>query len=286
MPVSIVHETNNDNKGSCSKYIFYLNKENKEYIKDGEPTKQQFFFNQNHNKIKTIQALTSVDDNNKGKGLKKKLDKYFTLTINFSNKELKHLAKTICSKNIKSIDELNPEQYQKYNTLIREYTRIAMKNYADNFNNNINTNDIVWVAKIEHKRRYKGFENEVTKGLAKSGQLKSGLNTHVHITISRMHKQYRTNLSPRTNARNSKKLVLRGKKVESRGFDRSKWKERNENSFDKLFAYQRQADEKFENLRTLKNGSFREKLDLKRKIELEKRATEKERLNNTKQIEL
>ena len=87
MPVSIVHQTLADNKRSCSKYGYYLNKENEELKKEGQPERQQFFFNQEQNMITTANSISMVDDNNKGKGLAKKQDRYFTLTLNFSKKE-------------------------------------------------------------------------------------------------------------------------------------------------------------------------------------------------------
>jgi len=189
MPVSVVHKTSKDNKGSSSKYGFYLNKENQEYIKNGEPEKQQFFFNQ--------------------------------------------------------------------------------KNYANNFNKNISEKDIVWTAKIEHKRKFKGFEKEVENGNSKSGELKKGMQSHVHITVSRMHKDYRVNLSPLTNARSSNNLKFKGTQSKG-GFDRSNWKQLNEESFDKAFNYKRPLQEKFETNRILKNGTPQEKELMKRQIIQEK----------------
>lgn len=265
MPVSVVHKTSADNKGSASKYGFYLNKENQEYIKDGTPEKQQFFFNQNEDRISTVRAIHLVDENAKGKGLKRVQDRYYTLTINFSEKELKHIAKKVSGKDVKSVNDLNREEYKKYNKHIAHYTKIAMKNYAANFNKNISEKDIVWTAKIEHKRRFKGFEKEVENGIVKSGELKKGMQSHVHITVSRMHKDYRVSLSPLANARKNDNLMLNGKSRPG-GFDRSNWKQLNEISFDKAFQYNRPLKEQFETLRTLKNGSFKEKKELQSKI--------------------
>lgn len=269
MPVTIIHKTSDNNKGSSSKYGFYLNKENSEYVKDGVPEKQNFFFNQNEDKISTVNAISMIDENAKGKGLKKAQDKYFTVTLNFSDKELKHLAKIVSGKDISEVKELTQKEYQEYNKLLREYTKEAMKNYASNFNKGIAKDDIVWHAKVEHKRRYKGYDEEVKRGLSKSGELKSGLNSHVHVTVSRMHKDYRVSLSPLANARNSKNLVLNSKSVKG-GFDRSNYKLLNEKSFDEKFGYTRDMEEKFEVVRTLKNGTFQEKQDLKKRIKIEK----------------
>ncbi len=280
MPVSIVHKTSADNKGSCSKYGFYLNKENQEYFKADQPEKQQMFFTNQHNNISTVNAIDLIDRNTKGKGLKKTQDKYFTVTLNFSDKELKHIAKQVSNKSINTVDDLNINEYQAYNKAVRDYTRKAMKNYADNFNKEIKVNDIVWTAKIEHQRKFKGEDEQVIKGNAKSGQLKPGLNTHVHITVSRMHKYYRISLSPLANARSSKNLVLNGKSIKG-GFDRSNWKQLNEDTFDKHFNYNRALDEKFKTLNILKNGSLEKKREIKNQIELEHKSSSK-----TQQLEL
>lgn len=283
MPVSIVHQTTIDNKGSCSKYGFYLNKENIECIKEGRLEDLQPFFNQNKNRLTTMEAITSIDHNAKGKGLRNNQDKYFTLTLNFSKKELAFLAKKVAKRDIKNVGELTGQEFKKYNELLTDYTKQTMKNYADNFNKNITHEQLVWFAKIEHRRRYKGTDKEVLAGRVKSGQRKEGLQSHVHITVSRMHKDYRINLSPLTHARSSKNLVFKGKKVRG-GFDRSNWKQLNENAFDTLFDYERQLDEKYETHRTLKLGSLDDKLQLQAQLEEEQKRLLKREKTNQKSI--
>ncbi len=268
MPVCLVHPSSSDNKGSCSKYGHYLNKENQELKKEGQGHRQQFFFNQDQNMITTVKAISMVDDNNKNKGLAKKQAKYYTLTLNFSQSEQEHLASTFAKRPIQNVEELNAREHEQYNEVIKLFTQQAMRNYATNFKKNIEEKQIVWFAKIEHKRRYKGTDKEVMTGRAKSGEPKKGLQTHVHITVSRMHKDYRINLSPLANARSSENLVLNGRKVKG-GFDRSNWKQLNEDSFDKMFEYKRGLEEKFETLRKLKHGTLEEKLVLKAEIQSE-----------------
>ncbi|KAA2218517.1 DUF5712 family protein [Maribacter flavus] len=272
MPVSIVHTTSQDNKGSCSKYGHYLNKENKVLRKEGLGHRQQFFFDQKQNRLTTIEAIDTVDRNSRNKGLAKKQDRYFTMTLNFSKKELAHLTSTLAKRPIRDIAELDDKELKDYNEVIRLFARRAMRNYADNFNKGITEKQLVWFAKIEHRRYYKGTDKEVMVGKAKSGERKEGLQTHVHITVSRMHKEYRINLSPLANARTSKNLVLNGKKVNG-GFDRSKWKQRNEDTFDEMFKYKRDLEEKFETLRVLKHGTLEDKKVLKLAIQKEKDQT-------------
>ncbi|MAU17059.1 MAG: hypothetical protein CMH48_15190 [Muricauda sp.] len=283
MPVSIVHKTTNDNKGSCSKYGFYLNKENKECIKEGRLQDLQPFFNLRNKRLTTMEAIALIDENGKGKGLRSNQDRYFTLTLNFSQKELAHLAKKVAKRNIENVKELNGQEFEKFNELLSDYTKQAMKNYANNFNKGITENQIAWFAKIEHRRHYKGNDEEVVKGKAISGQLKDGLQSHVHVTVSRMHRNWRINLSPLTNARTGKNLVLNGRKVLG-GFDRSNWKQLNENSFDTLFDYKRGLDEKYETHRTLKLGSLDEKRRLQNQLEEERKRSLAQEKKNQKSL--
>ena len=283
MPVSIVHKTTADNKGSCSKYGFYLNKENKECIKEGRLQDLQPFFNQSNNRLTTMEAIALVDENGKGKGLRNNQDRYFTLTLNFSQKELAHLTEKVAKRNIRNVKELNGCEFERFNELLSDYTKQAMRNYANNFNKGITENQIVWFAKIEHRRHYKGTDKEVVNGKAMSGQLKDGLQSHVHITISRMHRDWRINLSPLANARSGKNLVLNGRKVRG-GFDRSNWKQLNENSFDTLFDYKRGLDEKYETHRTLKLGSIDEKRRLQNQLEEERKKSLAQEKKNQKSL--
>ena len=93
-----------------------------------------------------------------------------------------------------------------------------------------------------------------------------------------MHQDYRVSLSPLSNARSSKNLVLNGKSIKG-GFDRSNYKQMNESTFDEKFNYERDLDEKFETLRELKNGNHQEKEALRQRIELEKQQKEKQNNN-------
>ncbi len=86
------------------------------------------------------------------------------------------------------------------------------------------------------------------------------------------------NLSPLANARSSENLVLNGKKVRG-GFDRSNWKQLNEDSFDKMFEYKRSLEEKFETMRALKHGTLEEKLAWKAEIQYEKQRMKEKQQN-------
>ncbi|PKV49224.1 hypothetical protein ATE84_1244 [Aquimarina sp. MAR_2010_214] len=280
MPVCIIHKTTADSKGSCSKYTFYLNKENQELIAEKKYDRQQFFFDQHQNKLSSTTAMQKIDQNTRGKGLTRKEDKYFTVTLNFSEKELSYLAeKATGRKGIDNVNQMSKKEFEKYNTNIREYARNAMKNYASNFRNNISKNDIVYFGKTEHKRKYKGTEKEVINGKAKSGELKPGLQSHVHIVVSRSHKEKRIRLSPHRSARNTNNHKLRGRNVPNASFDRMQWVIKNEQSFDRQFKYERSLNEKFEVQYALKNGTPEEKIKYKSLIQ-------ENNLDKSKELEL
>lgn len=280
MPVCIIHSTTADSKGSCSKYTFYLNKENQELVAEKKQDRQQFFFDQNQNKLSTTNAMQKIDQNTKGKGLTSKEDKYFTLTLNFSEKELGYLAEKVAGrKDITNVNQMSKKEFEKYNEGIREYARTTMKNYASNFRNNISENDIVYFGKTEHQRKYKGTEKEVIAGTAKSGELKPGLQSHVHIVVSRSHKEKRIRLSPNRSARNTNNHQLRGKTVANASFNRIQWVIKNEQSFDEIFKYKRSLTEKFEVQYALKNGTPKEKERYQNEIQ-------KKNLDKSKENEL
>lgn len=266
----MIHKTTADSKGSCSKYAEYLNKENEEFIKENRPEKQQYFFNHDSNKIDTIKAINHIDHNTKGKGLKTKEDKYFTITINYSQKELKHLISKVTDKKVTHVDQLSQKEYLKYNDLIKDHVKTSMKNYAKNFGNGITQKDIKWVAKVEHYRKFKGYEKQVKKGSFKSGDKKPGLNTHCHIIVHRSHATKRIRLSPHRKAKNTTKHQLRGKKVSNSNFHKVEFIKKNEQSFDKMFQYNRSLEEKFTIQNTLKNGIYPDKKKAIEKILIRK----------------
>lgn len=279
MPISKPHSTlGADNKGSCSNLAKYLGKENEELdnlikknvsksqISNLESRKQGFFTHSGTN-ISTIEAISSIDNNKRKLGANDA--KYFAPTISFSENELEHIAFIASGKRgVTSVWELNLKELDLYNQLIREYGRKVMDNYASNFNRQdkgINSGgDLVYFAKIEHFRKFKGTDNEVLKGKAISGTYKNGLQSHIHIIVSRKDKTQRLKLSPSCNEKLTKRTI--GDNEYQVGFDRVKWIEMNEQTFDEHFRYHRKELEKFKNQNILKNGSPQEKFELNKLI--------------------
>ncbi|NJO93088.1 MAG: hypothetical protein HC831_32105 [Chloroflexia bacterium] len=201
------------NTQSCIDLVDYLEKENEE--KDFE--EQERFFNHASKNFDSQYVIQKIDNNKKG--LKDKDAKFFMLTINPSERELKHLAKIATKgREVSDVSQLSKEEYERYNNILREYTREVMDEYAKNFNRGLSGNDLVYFAKIEQERHYKGTDNEVKEGLADSGQKKEGMQTHVHIIVSRKDVSQKVSLSPHANSRGSNKHQLNGKSVMV-GFD-------------------------------------------------------------------
>jgi len=300
MPISKPHSTlGATNIGSCSKLTLYLDKENQELEKMinksntiGEisflENRKQHFFNSGKFGISCIEVIDSIDQNVKKLG--KNDSKYFAPTISFSQLELEHLVSIATNgKKVKDVWEMNAGQFKSFNELVREYIKLVMTNYAKNFNREekglVSGNDLVYFAKIEHFRKFKGTDKDVKKGLIKNGSIKPGLNTHVHIVVSRKDKSQKLKLTPTTKERLTDRKI--GDNSYRVGFDRVKWINMNEKTFDKLFKYNRPLIEKFENQFILKNGSPKEKDDLLKQIDIENQLasqtikTQKNAQNNT-----
>ena len=145
-----------------------------------------------------------------------------------------------------------------------------MTNYAKNFNREnkglISGNELVYFAKIEHFRKFKGTDEEVIKGIYNVGDFKPGINSHVHLIVSRKDKTQTLKLTPTTKERSTTRTI--GSNTYHVGFDRMKWINMNEKSFDEFFKYKRGEREKFNNQYILKNGSPKEKTALLKDIEI------------------
>jgi len=295
MPISKPHSSaGGNNTGSCNNLVNYLDKENqeldqlaekattKEQAMEYQNRKQDFFSHQNDS-VSQIEVRDSIDNNKRKLG--KNDAKFYAPTINFSQKELQALAsKCTGNKEITNVSQMNQKEFDKYNEYLRDFGRNAMNNYATNFNRQEkglkNGNDLVYFGKVEHQRKYKGTDPEVLNGNAKSGENKSGLQSHIHIIVSRKDKTQRLKLSPVANEKNTKRTI--GKNNYTVGFDRKNWINQNEKSFDQQFQHKRRELEKFEIQNTLKNGSPAEKHKIKSVLEKEKN----NQMSNSKSMEL
>lgn len=242
------------NAGSCRRLVSYLEKED-----HGLPLEQQRgFFSCDQDHIRGLEVVASIDANAERQGLKKEQDRFYTFTLDPSQKELSHLAS----------DE----------TKLKAFTRQAMENYAANFQKNLESKDLIWYAKIEQKRTYAHDHPDVKNGLIEKGEAKPGEQCHVHVVVSRFEKRTpeqqlsaeRTkSLSPLTNHRQSKG-VIQG------SFKRTDLIAANEKSFDELFSYPRKLEEQFAYVKAFKSENQAERLWAKEQALKESLARQKQ----------
>jgi len=216
----------NGNKGSCSALANYLEKEDlqkeKEAFEKGElPMPRTGFFSHKNDKLSKSDVIESIDKNKKGLG--KNDAKFYAINIAPSEKEQKHILKLITNKEINSIDELNTSQLKAYENELKDYSRKIMNEYAAHYkrDNLSNGNQLLYFGKVEHERHYKGTDNDVRNNKAEANKKKPGLNSHIHIIVSRKDKEMKIKLSPLANDKGKSKACITNGKKTQRGFDRN-----------------------------------------------------------------
>lgn len=251
---------------SSSDFVNYLEKENQ----DKAIEFQEHFFDQNNDWVSPKQVIREIDGNTAK--LKKRDPKFYSLTLNPSQRELKHIGN-------------DPK-------LLRQYVREAMKDYAAAFYRDppVLVDSIKYFAKIEYQRTYKGYdkvimENQPFKAkiaklehdlikieqgkltgnsktikrqlttlkaqaphlldgkMVTQGMKKPGLQTHIHIIVSRKDSSNTLSLSPGSSHKASE-TILNGKTVK-RGFHRDAFYENAEKTFDRMFYYNRNFIESY-----------------------------------------
>ena len=155
-----IHGTHDYIKGntqSCVDLVNYLGKENEEK----ELLQKTSFFSHTDSKVDEQLVIHAIDNNKKG--LKEKDAKFFMLTVNPSERELKHIAKI--ASNGRPITELSqmsyPEQ-ERYNNMLKDYVREIMEEYANGFNKGLTAEDLVYFCKVEQQRQLRDLIKKLT----------------------------------------------------------------------------------------------------------------------------
>ena len=223
-----------DNKGSSERLINYLKHEAKE---NNSP--DIYFFNQTEINIKPDDVLNKIDNNIKG--VKVTDSKFFTLIISPSQDELNH-----------------PKNDEKK---LVEYTQKVMENYGNNFQlsneKKIGKDDLVWFATIHQERKFSGTDEAVKDGFARSGTQKPGLQTHIHVIVSRRDAEQKITLSPEGNQKR---------------FSKADWTLKNIKDFNLMFEYSQPKNLELEEkkLRTRLEQWTKNYPDIEKIIETEK----------------
>ncbi|MBP0904262.1 MobB family relaxase [Mariniflexile gromovii] len=251
---------------SSGDFVDYLEKENL----DKAPELQEHFFDQHHDRVSPKHVVKDIDGNTAK--LRKNAPKFYSLTINPSQRELKHIGN-------------DPEK-------LRQFVRETMKDYASAFYRDkpVPVDSIKYYAKIEYERRYKGYDREIKENqpyraqivklqhdlvkigrgelegdsqsikktieqlkaeaphhihgkMVEQGMKKPGLQTHVHIIVSRRDVTNTLSLSPGSSHKASE-ITLNGNAVK-RGFHRDVFFGNAEKTFDRLFKYERNFVESY-----------------------------------------
>lgn len=223
-------DSSSSNTGSCYALINYLSKED---FRDN-PLSKEFFFNHESSEILDSFVVDAIDYNRKG--LTRSDAKFYTGSINFSEEELLFIGND--------------------SSKIKEYSKKVMEQYASNFNRGVSIDNINWFGKIEYKRYFKGDDEETINGIVTQGEIKPGLNTHVHFLVGRKSKDQRLKLSPKTNHRNTQKGPIKG------GFNRDEFKMQCEKIFDEMFGYLRPLEESYQFYKIQVNGNVDERVIL------------------------
>lgn len=220
------------NKGSCYDLATYLNKE--------QGTGQNFF---SHTEDNVTVEDVIININNNKKAIGKDEAKFYMVSLNPSEAEQRHLI----GRNVSDVSELSEAERQTVFRKLEAFTRSAMNEYAKNFErDNIRSGaDLMYYGRIETQRIYKPEDEEVKSGAARIGEVKSGLNFHVHVIVSRKSLDGKTKLAPAFGKSAGNAWELEGRGTVKRGFSHEKFKVSVQNSFNREFDYQSTKEETY-----------------------------------------
>jgi len=248
---------------SVRDFVSYLEKEN-----EGKaPEDKELFFNQHSNDFHPS-VVTQEIDANAGK-LKKTEPKYYSITINPSKYELAHIG-----NNQESLKRYTREIMKEYATAfnreingrpisvddIKYFAKVEHQRFFKGTDREIKENSpfIKRIAALENEIRkvvrgeidgnVQNLRRELSKlkeeaphkingKMIEQGMRKEGLQSHVHIIVSRKDVSNSFSLSPGSKYRSSE-VIMHGKIVK-RGFDRDQFFGKAEKTFDRMFKYNR-----------------------------------------------
>ena len=251
-------------------YVEYLEKENQNL----EIEEMEHFFNQNGEKITAQEVVRDIDANTSK--LKKVEPKFYAITVSPSQYELRRLqnhsldlktytreimkdyaesfnreinGKAISVNDIKYYAKIeNQRTFKGTDVQVRENQPYATKilKCKDEIQK-IKCGEISGdISKLEKRiaRLEKEAPHQLNGQRITQGMLKAGNQSHIHIIVSRKDMSNSFSLSPGSKYKSSE-VEFNGKLVK-RGFDRDAFFSRAEQSFDRLFKYERNFVETYE----------------------------------------
>jgi len=262
---------------SAKDYVNYLEKENE----DKAPKLQEHFFDQYNDRVSPEMVVKEIDDNTAK--LKKRDPKFYAMTISPSQKELQHIGNN--PDKLRSYIREVMKDYSKafYRDTpvsvdaIKYFAKIEFERIYKGFDKAVKENqpyrakiaklnhDLVKIRQGELKGNPQKIQQEIQQlrkealhklngQLIKQGMQKEGLQTHVHIIVSRRDVNNKFSLSPGSSHKASE-AMLNGKQVK-RGFHRDQFYSDAEKTFDKLFQYERDFVESYTARKLYKDNSY------------------------------
>jgi len=254
---------------SSADFVGYLEKENEGL----EQRDMEHFFNQFGDEISAEEVVKEIDGNTAK--LKKKEPKFYSITVSPSKYELRKLQNN--SQDLKTYTcELMKDYVASFNREIngrpitiddiKYYAKIEHQRTFKGTDFQIKENQ-PYASKILQLKtdirniqdgRAEGNINKMKKEIAKlerqaphqqngkrivQGMPKAGNQSHIHIIVSRKDASNSISLSPGSKHKASE-VEMHGKKVK-RGFDRDKFFDKAEKTFDKSFGYKRNFAETY-----------------------------------------
>lgn len=245
---------------SVADYVAYLEKENEERALDS----QEHFFNQYNDRIDPETVIKEIDGNTAK--LKKKEPKFYSIIVSPSQRELLHIQNS--SEYLKQYTRELMKEYAKSFHRDRTVTVNDIKYYAkiehertfrgfekqilenapyrkqivklENDLRKVERGELIGNTKqieLEIEKLMKEAPHKINGQMVVAGMKKEGLQTHIHIIVSRTDASNTYSLSPGSKYKASE-AELNGKMVK-RGFDRNSFYEAAEKTFDSTTGYQR-----------------------------------------------
>ncbi|MCL6266376.1 MobB family relaxase [Flagellimonas myxillae] len=259
------HETYNS---SVTDYVNYLEKENE----GKHPELQEHFFDQNNDQVSPETVISEIDGNTKK--LKKRDPKFYSIVVSPSAKELKHINNdpALLRAYTRELMKDYAASFYRDRTVtvddIKYYAKIEHERSFRGFENRVQENapyrkqiaklqnDMAKVRRGELEGDLKKIQQKIDRLVAEAphkingklvteGTKKEGFQTHVHIIVSRKDVTNTYSLSP--NAQHKKNVTILNGKEQKQGFDRNQFFDAAEQRFDKLFGYQRNFIDRYNN---------------------------------------
>lgn len=258
-----MHPTYNS---SVTDYVNYLEKENEGKHSD----LQEHFFDQDNNNVSPDMVISEIDGNTKK--LSRKDAKFYSIVVSPSAKELMHINNdpALLRHYTRELMKDYAASFHRNRKVtvddIKYYAKIEHERTYRGFDKKVKANEPYRkrIAKLENdlakinrgvlKGSAKKTQLEIDKQIAQSpykvngkilteGMKKEGLQTHIHIIVSRKDVTNSYKLSP--NSQNKKGTTILNGKEQKQGFNRDKFIKSSEERFDKVFQFDRAFIDKY-----------------------------------------